>query len=170
VVSYFTVEASRLYDLARKQGVMGKIWSTLTRHSQNLLDLETTCRKVDVSNRHYAGVQTVAIEQIQGSEGRSREFDMHFHPLQSYTRERWLNMAVAQKQGRSLPPVELIRIGDIYFVRDGHHHISVAQMLGQEQIEAIVTVWETTGTLPWKPQVACDSSEEYHLLCENVCV
>jgi hypothetical protein len=142
----------------------------LTRQSQNLLDLETIRQKVNVSNRHYAGIRTVSIEKIQGSEGRSREFDRHFHPLQSHTKERWLNLAVAQQQGRVLPAVELIRIGEIYFVRDGHHRISVAQTMGQEQIEATVTVWETTNTLPWVPQVVCATSEEYDSLPEIVCV
>lgn len=79
-------------------------------------------------------------------------------------------MAVAQQQGRSLPPVELIQIGEVYFVRDGHHRISVAQTMGQEQIEATVTVWETTGTLPWEPQVVCSVAEEQASLPECVCV
>jgi hypothetical protein len=49
-----------------------------------------------------------------------------------------------------LPPVELIQVGDVYFVRDGHHRISVARMMGQDSIDAEVTVWETAGLLPWE--------------------
>jgi len=170
VISFITTEALRLYDVAHQQGVLSNFWSTLTRHTQRLLDLETIRRKVNVSNRHYIGLQTVRIAQIRGSEGRSREFDAHFRPRQTHTKERWVNVAVAQSQGHPLPPVELIQIGDIYFVRDGHHRISVAQAMGQEQIEAFVTVWETTGALPWKPQVVCSVGKEYPAWFENMCV
>jgi hypothetical protein len=143
-----TAEVLRLYETACRQGTMSKIWATLTGHSRRLFDLETVRRTVNVRNRHYAGVQTVAIRHIRGSEGRSRQFDGYFHPLQTYTQHRWLSIAVAYKQGQPLPPVELIKIGDIYFVRDGHHRISVAQMMGQEHIDAEVTVWETAAPLP----------------------
>ena len=156
MINFFTVEASRLYDLVGRQRMMSNIWAMLTRQSQRLLDLETIRHSINVTNRHYIGIQTVPIEQIRGSEGRSREFDVHFRPRQLYTEERWINIAVAQRQGHPLPPVELIRIGDVYFVRDGHHRISVARAMGQEQIEATVTVWETTGTLPWESPVVCN--------------
>jgi len=35
-----------------------------------------------------------------------------------------------------LPPIDLIRVGDIYFVRDGHHRISVVRALGLQEIAA----------------------------------
>jgi hypothetical protein len=57
-------------------------------------------------------------------------------------------MAAAKMRGVALPPVELIQVGDIYFVRDGHHRISVARAFGQEQVDAEVTVWDVTGPLP----------------------
>ncbi len=165
----FTIEALRLYDVVRHQGVLSKLWSMLTGHSRRLLDLETVRHAINVTNRHYIGIQTVPMTQIRGSEGRSREFDTRFRPRQSYTKERWINLAVVHRQGRSLPPVELIQIGDVYFVRDGHHRISVAQAMGQEQIEATVTVWETGGTLPWEPPVAREESETFPAWCENIC-
>ena len=45
-------------------------------------------------------------------------------------------------EGEYLPPVALIRSGDIYYVRDGHHRISVARAFGQMMVEAAVTVWK----------------------------
>jgi hypothetical protein len=89
----------------------------------------------------------VSISHIRGSQGRSRDFDCDFNPIQDYTRGRWLNIAVARQQGKSLPPVKLIQVGDIFFVLDGHHRISVAQALGQQDIEAEVTVWRLAGPL-----------------------
>jgi hypothetical protein len=62
----------------------------------------------------------------------------------------WLSVAVARQRGKSLPPVKLIQVGDVYYVQDGHHRISVARALGQRDIEAEVTVWQVTGPLPWE--------------------
>ena len=55
--------------------------------------------------------------------------------------------------GDIAPPVELIQVGDLYFVRDGHHRISVARAMGQEAIEAKVTAWHVVGSLPWEQRV-----------------
>jgi hypothetical protein len=80
------------------------------------------------------------MKEIQGSAGRSADFDEQFRPVQDGTRERWIRVAAALQNGKTLPPVELIRIGQIYFVKDGHHRISASRALGQEYIEAEVTV------------------------------
>ena len=61
-----------------------------------------------------------------------------------------MNVATARTMRAILPPVELIQIGDIYFVRDGHHRVSVARAMGQEHIEAEVTLWKVEGELPWE--------------------
>ncbi len=75
-------------------------------------------------------------------EGRCDDFDVGFHPLKEHTEERWVSVARAQLRGLGLPPVELIQVGDAYFVCDGHHRISVAAALGQQEIDAVVTVWQ----------------------------
>lgn len=69
-------------------------------------------------------------------------FDDAFHPIRTHTELRWRRVARAGLAGVTLPPVELIRIGEAYFVRDGHHRISVARALGQKEIDAVVTVWQ----------------------------
>jgi hypothetical protein len=94
-------------------------------------------------------VQTVAIRQIRGSEGRNRDFDRHFNPLTSHSQERWMRVAEAQQRGVPLPPIQLIRVGEVYFVRDGHHRISVARALRQHEIEADVVTWAVDEPLPW---------------------
>ncbi len=92
-------------------------------------------------NGRDLGIQTVPIRKITGSEGRAADFDRFFRPLQDYTRERWLNIWQAVMNGLPLPPVELVCVGDTYYVRDGHHRISVAAALGQLDIEAHVIQW-----------------------------
>ena len=61
-----------------------------------------------------------------------------------------MSVAGAQIQGVPLPTVDLIQVGDRYFVRDGHHRISVARTLGRHFIEAEVTVYQMSGPLPWE--------------------
>lgn len=85
----------------------------------------------------------VPVEKIRGSINRGNDFDADFHPLQEYTKDRWVNIALAYSSDQALPPVDLVEVGDVYFVNDGHHRISVAKMLGQREIEAEVTVWRT---------------------------
>ncbi|HBY99339.1 MAG TPA: hypothetical protein DEP84_36280 [Chloroflexi bacterium] len=96
-----------------------------------------------VTGRYRAGAQTIAINRIAGSEGRSLDFDLAFRPLHNHSRERWLGIAMAYQQGAALPPADLVQVGDVYFVRDGHHRISGARALSQRYIEAVVTVWQS---------------------------
>ena len=83
-----------------------------------------------------AGTLIVSLRAIVGTEGRSRDFDAAFRPLRSHLRERWVSVAAARRMGLALPPVELLRHGGEYYVRDGHHRISVARAMGQVEIEA----------------------------------
>jgi hypothetical protein len=120
----------------------GKLFSFLTGRSTNLLDLTTEISERRIRNQHDAGSRTVAINRINGSEGRTGDFDRDFNPLHTRTRDRWMSIAIARSQGNTLPSVELIQLGDGYFVRDGHHRISVARAFGEEYIDARVIVLE----------------------------
>jgi hypothetical protein len=132
--------ATQLYNGMCRAALRGKVWSALSGHSYHLDELAKVQAARTLFNGHDEGLQTVPIHQIRGSENRCRDFDAWFHPLQSRTRERWLHIAAARLRGATLPPVELIQVGNSYFVRDGHHRISVARALGEEFIEAQVTV------------------------------
>jgi hypothetical protein len=145
----------RLYAHARSQAWRGQLRSVLTRHPSDLLSLAEMDASSTVGTRRYAGIQKVPINHIRGSQGRAQDFDRDFYPLQNHNKDRWLSVAGARQRGKSLPPVDLIQVGSIYFVQDGHHRISVARALGQQDIEAEVTVWQVTGPLPWEtPQPA----------------
>jgi hypothetical protein len=58
-------------------------------------------------------------------------------------RERWERLAAAARRGEPIPPIDVRRVGDLHFVSDGHHRVSVARALGRKEIEARVTVVET---------------------------
>jgi hypothetical protein len=84
--------ASQLYYAIRKWGQMHRVRLALTGRSRRLLSLEAIQTVCNVRGRRYAGVQTVPIRQIRGSEGRSKDFDVNFAPLQTHTKERWLRI------------------------------------------------------------------------------
>ena len=141
-----------LYHGARGRGQRGQFWSALTGRPRRLLALAEVETSRTGPAHDCARIRTVPISQIQGSQGRSHDFDRDFNPLQDHNRERWLSVAKARRRGKTLPAVTLIQIGDVYFVADGHHRISVARALGQQHIEAKVTVWKVTGPLPRQEQ------------------
>ena len=88
--------------------------------------------------RAYAGVQAVALEAIRGTEEQAPAFDRTFHPIGERPRQRWVSIAEARLRGTPLPPVQLTEKDGAYYVRDGHHRISVARALGEAFIEAEV--------------------------------
>ena len=130
-------EFRRLRGRARRQW----LYATLTGRPRHLLNLGEVQKAVEVTTRTHGGLKLVPIEKIRGSLNRYNDFDSDFRPLQEYTEERWITIAVAHSRDESLPPVELVELDDTYFVTDGHHRISVAKLMGQQEIEAEVIVW-----------------------------
>jgi hypothetical protein len=141
-------QAHNRFERAHQRAWLRRIWKKFTHHSNQLLNLSDFALKVKGS--HYAGLRAVSIDDIRGTEGRVDDFDDAFDPLSDRTRGRWLGIFVARSQYTSLPPVELIQVGNIYFVRDGHHRISVARDMGGQAVDAEVTVWDVEGPLPWE--------------------
>jgi len=134
--------ALALYRQACLRARLRRLWARLTGAQCALLDLRKIQGATTFRGSHDAGLQTVPLHQIRGSENRAADFDNEFCPRRGRTRDRWVGLAMARQEGTPLPPVKLIRVGDIYFVRDGHHRISVARALGEEFIEATVTAWQ----------------------------
>lgn len=107
-----------------------------------LYDFNEIREHLRMTGRHDGGLQTVPIEQIVGSVGRSHDFDRAFHPRRESSRDRWTGIARALYEDKYLPPVDLIKVGELYFVVDGHHRISVMKQRGQIDIEAYVTEFD----------------------------
>ncbi len=145
------LKAARLYEQVCWHGRLVRLLAWLRRRPYQLFALAAVEQQCQISNQYHAGIQTVPLNQIRGSDGRKHDFDLGFHPYRTLSRQRWLGVAMAWMAGEPLPPVELIQMGTVYFVRDGHHRISVARAMGQQEIEAAVTAWQVTGTLPWEP-------------------
>ena len=85
------------------------------------------------------GVQTIPLDSIVGTVDRSKgTFDREFRPASEQVRSRWKSIAAARRRGVAMPPIDVYRIGELHFVRDGHHRVSVARSLGERDIEARV--------------------------------
>ncbi|HRQ42464.1 MAG TPA: hypothetical protein PLD25_31495 [Chloroflexota bacterium] len=132
--------AAQAFWQAYFQASLHALWARLMGRNTHLESLHAAANEHS-NGRRLPGVQIIPISQIRGSEGRSQDFDVAFRPRQPHNLDRWVNIAVARDRGVPLPPVDLIQVGHIYYVRDGHHRISVAHIQGQADIEAHVTVW-----------------------------
>ena len=84
------------------------------------------------------GRQTVKLRQIVGSVNRYLDFDSKFHLKKDRPRERLHAIRAVMEKGKPLPPVDLYKIKDSYFVLDGNHRISVAKERGFKEINARV--------------------------------
>ena len=147
-------QARQLYADRRARASLARVWSWLLRRPRRMPTLAEVAGGSAVHGRHALGVRTVPVGRIVGSEGRSQDFDAAFRPIQNHTRARWLSVAMAMIQGLAIPPIEVVQLGDRYFVRDGHHRVSVAHALGQDEIEAVVTVW-AVATAPEPEALEC---------------
>ncbi len=137
-----TKGALALFRRAFAKGKMARLLGFLINKNTHLLSIEQITKGEEVYARNYSGLKTVSIKMIRGSEGRSVDFDRSFNPIRKHDMHRWMGVATMRLNGRSLPAVDLVQIGNFFFVVDGHHRISVAKALGEKFIEANVTRWE----------------------------
>lgn len=142
--------ALQLYRRVSLLGSLSRVLGKITKKQSQLIDLNRYAGSLSKRGQHYAGIKAVSIQQIRGTYGKGAEFDARFVPLNERSRSRWLGVAMARLQGTPLPPVELIQVGETYFVIDGHHRISVAKAFGEQMIDAEITVWNVNGPLPWE--------------------
>jgi hypothetical protein len=85
------------------------------------------------------GQQPIELDSIVGTVDRQREFDRRFRPTSTRVRTRWERIAAAQRRGEAMPPIDVYRIGEVHFVKDGHHRVSVARAHGHRDINAYIT-------------------------------
>jgi len=128
------------FQTARRKAFWRRIRAWLLRGDNALLAFEDVRRQLHVQTQHEGGNREVVIDQIVGSVGRYRDFDRAFLPRQDRTHGRWESIDRAHHDGLGLPAIELYRIGETYFVKDGNHRVSVARERGQKFIDARVIV------------------------------
>ncbi len=124
-------------NLARAQ--VSDLLSLITGDEADLVNYDEVSRRLRARQQIEAGTQWVPVNQIIGSVGRYRDFTRKFLPRAGVSKERWSRIDAAMNGFSGLPPVELYKIGEAYFVRDGNHRVSVARANGATHIEAYVT-------------------------------
>jgi hypothetical protein len=139
-------DAQNDFSRARRARLLSDIARRLRREPDDvglILPFEEVVEALGRTGQHDLGLQVIPLDAVVGSVDRAVDFDRSFRPTSPRLRSRWERIAAAQRRGESMPPVSLFKIGDLYFVRDGHHRVSVAKMLGRSDIDAYVTEVET---------------------------
>lgn len=127
---------------ARRRQVMSRLAAWMRRAPDDvniMLPFDEVVAALGRAGERRLGLQVITLDSIVGSVDRGREFDRRFRPTSGQVRQRWQRLALAQRRGESIPPIEVYRIGDMHFVLDGHHRVSVAHALGMKTIDAYVT-------------------------------
>jgi len=123
---------------ARMQSFFNMLRAALSGQRQRLLAFDEVREKLHLGGPVYRGLQSVPLDKIIGSVNRYRDFDHLFLPTQSHTEDRWRRINRAWYEEIDLPPVMLYKVGEVYFVVDGNHRVSVARDRGQQFIDAEV--------------------------------
>lgn len=126
------------FGRARLKSFMRRVRSIISGEPRTLLSYDQVREQLHVGGPIYRGVQTVPVEAIVGSLNRYHQFDRAFLPVENELAQRWQSVDRAFYKDVGLPPILLYKVGQVYFVVDGHHRVSVAREQGQEYIDAEV--------------------------------
>jgi hypothetical protein len=139
-------DAQNDYSRARRRQVMSSLAHRLRREPDDvrvILPFDEVVQALGARGERRLGLETIPLDSIVGTVDRTREFDRSFRPTSRSKRSRWQRIATAMRRGEAMPPIDVYRIGEMHFVQDGHHRVSVARQLGLEVIEAHVTEIQT---------------------------
>ena len=136
------LDAQNDFMRARRHAAAARVAARLRGEPNDVrmvLPYEEVIAALGFVSERSVGSAVVPLDAIVGTVDRERDFDRSFRPTSGRVRSRWENIAAATRRGEAMPPVDLVRIGEIYFVRDGHHRVSVSRALGRRDIDARVT-------------------------------
>jgi hypothetical protein len=136
------LDAQHDFLRARRRAIISRLISRLRFEPDDvgvILPYDEVIEALGFVSERRIGLQVVPLEAIVGTVDRGRDFDRRFRPTSGRVRSRWEHIAVATRRGESMPPIDLAKVGEIYFVRDGHHRVSVARAFGRADIDAYVT-------------------------------
>lgn len=156
------IEGVNKFQGVRSKAFWQEIISLVTRQSSELMSFDEIRARFNLHEEHYQGIHEVPLDQIVGSVGRYKDFTATFLPKSNNMRERWSRVYAVANSMQGPPPIELYKVGEAYFVRDGNHRVSVARELGAKSIEAHVT--ELPTSVPLRPNMTnqeMESAEAY---------
>jgi len=144
------IRAIQDFDAARARAFRRSLGTILTGRAQRLRSIEPLLRAAGLEGRSFGGVREIPVDKIVGSvapDFKSGDFDPGFLPLNRRMRERWTRIYQAMVEGDELPPIDVYKLDDRYYVIDGHHRVSVARNLGRPMINARVINVKTRAPL-----------------------
>ena len=130
------------FQRARRRQVLARLAQRLRRGPDDvslILPFDEVVAALGMRSERRLGLRTIRLDTIVGTVDSSRDFDRRFRPTSGRVRERWERLALAQRRGEPMPPIDVYRVGDMHFVIDGHHRVSIAIATGATTIEAYVT-------------------------------
>jgi hypothetical protein len=135
-------DAKIAFDRERRRRALARLVSRVRLEADdvsNMLPFEEVVSALGATSRTKIGERVIPLDAIVGTvDRRQDEFDRSFRPSPG-ARGRWERIAEARKRGEAMPPIDVFQIGDVYFVQDGHHRVSVARAMGDKDIDANVT-------------------------------
>lgn len=149
--------AASQFDAATRRALIENILSKLAGKHATLMPFDEVLRIVGAGRprRAHRQPELIPLDRIVGSVGRYRDFTRTFLPTENVNRERWIRVA-SLLDGPGWPPIEVYKIGDVYFVSDGNHRVSVARSLGMKEIEAYITEVQLPPGVKFTPDMDVD--------------
>jgi hypothetical protein len=136
------------FDRARRRRAYRRLGTMLGRHEpSDLLPLDEATKKLQPFARRHLGLQVIPVSQIVGTDSRGADFDRDFLPRRPEIGLRWRSVEGAFPDG-GFPPIAVYKLGDAYFIIDGHHRVAIARQRGIETIDAEVTELTARWHLP----------------------
>jgi ParB-like nuclease domain len=135
------------FETARIQAFLRDAGALLRGDTRPLLSFDEVRRAARLESQADRGLKAVPVAEIRGSVGRPNDFDAAFLPVRPEMRQRWARLDAAMRAGEAVPPIEVYHLGGVYFVKDGHHRVSVARHLGWKTIPARVIEVRTRAPL-----------------------
>lgn len=137
-----TQESATEFTSARQHAFIEEWLSRFTGRHADLLSFEEVKQNLRLQDASYKGLQEIELDKIVGSVGRYRDFTRSFLPKSDDMEERWRRVDAAVHD-MGTPPIDVYKVGDVYFVRDGNHRVSIAKMHNAKTIESYVTEYTT---------------------------
>ncbi len=133
--------AQAVYHFRRalSRAYLEDILARLTGRSNDLIPFEEARRALKGRVSEQRELRDIPLAAIVGSVGRYTDFTRQFLPRRRSDEERWARVMAVMDDPRNAPPILVYQIGEVYFVLDGNHRVSVARQRGASHIRAYVT-------------------------------
>ncbi|HUZ86915.1 MAG TPA: ParB N-terminal domain-containing protein [Candidatus Baltobacterales bacterium] len=144
------VRALEDFDAARFRAFRRSVRSVLTGGARRLPSIGPLLRASGPEGRAFGGIHEIPLAKIVGSaapDAKIDDFDPAFLPVARRLRQRWTRIYQAMVEGDELPPIDVYKVDENYYVIDGHHRVSVARNLGRQTINARVVEIRTRAPL-----------------------